>query len=119
MAKLLLTERPTDRRFGPGNAFRIHPDGSREETSYFPLLGETTLIGRSEQARLDVWLTYHPVNNLHAAIRRRSEGDYVEDFATRNGTTVNGVALGSESRKLEDGDKIGITGYLFVYRTSK
>jgi pSer/pThr/pTyr-binding forkhead associated (FHA) protein len=119
MGLLLLHGHPSDRFYGSGQAFRVLPDGRREESSAFPLAAEVTLLGRSEHAGVDVLLAYSPVNRQHAVIRRRPDGYYIEDLHSRNGTTINGERLASDApRKLEEGDRIEITGYVFEFRSA-
>jgi 3',5'-cyclic-nucleotide phosphodiesterase len=118
MRLLLLNGHPTDATTGPGQAFRVLPDGRLEESSVFPLAADITLLGRSERAGVDVVLAYFPVNRKHAVIRRRPDGYYIEDLHSRNGTTINGERLASDApRKLEEGDRIEITGYVFEFRS--
>ena len=117
MGVLLLIERPTHPSYGAGQVFRVLPDGRQEDSSLFPLATETTLLGRSARAGVSVVLTYFPVNRRHALIRRCPDGFYLEDLHSHNGTTLNGVRLLPDApRKLEPGDRIEITGYVFEFR---
>jgi pSer/pThr/pTyr-binding forkhead associated (FHA) protein len=116
MGLLRLIERPTDRSWGPGDALRVTPDGGREDASLFPLVQEVTVIGRSEYADVDLLLVYTPVNKRHVTIQKRPDGYYLEDLHSRNNTILNGeVLVGGLPRKLADGDRIRITGYLFEF----
>jgi 3',5'-cyclic-nucleotide phosphodiesterase len=117
MGILLLIERPTDRSSGPGQVFRVLPDGRQEESSLFPLAAETTRLGRSDRAGVGVLLACFLVNRQHALIRRCPDGFYLEDLHSRNGTTLNGTRLLPDApRKLEPGDRIEIAGYVFEFR---
>ncbi len=64
-----------------------------------------TILGRATNA--EVRLADDGVSRHHARVRLGTEGPYIEDLESRNGTYVNGTKL-EASRKLEDGDKIQI-----------
>jgi 3',5'-cyclic-nucleotide phosphodiesterase len=117
MVLLLLNEHPTDQFSGSGQVFRILPDGRREECSIFPLTAEVTTLGRTERAGVDVVLPDFRANRTHAVIRHRTDGYYIEDLHSHNGTTVNDERLTADApRKLEEGDRIEILGYVFEFR---
>jgi len=117
MGLLHLNEHPTDQFPGSGEVFRVLPDGRQEKSSIFSLAAEVTTFGRSERAAVDVLLPDFRVNRTHAAIRRFPDGYYIEDMHSRNGTRVNGERLASDvPRKLEEGDRIEILGYVFEFR---
>jgi 3',5'-cyclic-nucleotide phosphodiesterase len=119
MVLLHLNEHPTDQFPGAGQVFRVLPDGRREESSTFPLAAEVTTLGRTERDGADVVLPNVCVNRTHAVIRHRPDGYYVEDLHSRNGTTVNGERLTPDApRKLQEGDRIGIVGYVFEFRSA-
>ena len=70
--------------------------------------GPVTLIGRA----LDNAVCLEEdtdVSRYHAAIKARSDGFWLSDLGSRNGTTVNGDPVASE-RELHDGDLICIGG---------
>src|SRR5689334_408033 len=94
---VFLNGRRADGITGSAQAFRVLPDGRREESSVFPLAADVTTLGRSERAGADVVLAYPAVNRRHALIRRRPDGCYIEDLRSRNGTTVNGERLASDA----------------------
>ena len=67
----------------------------------FPLILKETLIGRIDSAHLV--LDHVSVSRLHARIVLKDSDAYVQDLHSREGTWVNGVAVGVP-RKLESGD---------------
>jgi two-component system response regulator HydG len=70
-----------------------------------------TVIGRSD--RCDISLPSESVSRIHCLIERRTEGWYVQD-KSRNGTIVNGVAVGSgpnDRYLLSHGDELAIGCY--------
>jgi pSer/pThr/pTyr-binding forkhead associated (FHA) protein len=67
----------------------------------FPLILKETLIGRIDSAHLV--LDHLSVSRLHARIVLKDEHAYIQDLHSREGTWVNGVAVGVP-RKLENGD---------------
>ncbi|MFH1706330.1 MAG: sigma 54-interacting transcriptional regulator [Planctomycetota bacterium] len=62
----------------------------------------------------DVQLLFPKVSRVHAEIMAGEGGDTLYDRQSRNGTTVNGLAV--ETAVLRDGDEIGIGDTLFVYQ---
>ncbi|MDY2936929.1 MAG: DUF6382 domain-containing protein [Fusicatenibacter sp.] len=67
---------------------------------------EIVLIGKLSSAA-DVVLPYNTISRLHAKITKTSEGYYLTDLNSRNGTLVNGEPLhGEEKRLLEESDEI-------------
>ncbi len=76
-----------------------------EAGQIFPLTGECYIIGRDISA--DISLSDLGVSRHHAAIRNASDGIYIRDTDSANGTFVNGRFVDQE-QKLEDGDKIAV-----------
>ena len=84
-------------------------DGSRER---FPLIKERVTIGRSRESDIflpDQWLSRH-----HAEIRQKTDGHYVVDLGSKNGTLVNGEKLGKEQR-LRPGDIITLGEHVLTF----
>lgn len=75
---------------------------------------ERLTIGRSRSAGLT--LADRFLSREHACLYRDGDRVMVEDLASRNGTTVNGVLL-SAARRLEEGDEIGLGRYTLTLRT--
>ena len=61
------------------------------------------VVGRS--GRADIAVDDDGVSRTHARLRRDSEGVWLEDMGSRNGTFVNGARIKGPTR-LEDGDKL-------------
>lgn len=75
-------------------------DGSKER---FPLVKSRITIGRSRESDIflpDQWLSRH-----HAEILQRTDGYYVLDLQSKNGTLLNGQPVRDE-RRLREGDVI-------------
>ena len=70
-----------------------------------------TVIGRDSEA--DIVVEDQQVSRLHARFKRIPIGFSVEDMASRNGTTVNGVPV--RRRKLEFGDRIQIGATILLF----
>jgi hypothetical protein len=75
--------------------------------------GRRVLIGRAPSA--DIRIDDPRVSRLHARLEMREDGVYVEDLGSRNGTTVDGRAIGT-NRRLEAGDEIGIGAASIIFR---
>jgi pSer/pThr/pTyr-binding forkhead associated (FHA) protein len=76
------------------------------------LLGDSRVtIGRSTGA--DILLDDVTVSRLHAMVRRRPDGLYIEDADSLNGTYVNRRRI--ESHRLADGDEIQVGKYKLSY----
>jgi serine phosphatase RsbU (regulator of sigma subunit) len=88
---------------------RMRGDLSRTE---FPLDRQVTVIGSRDIC--DIVLRDGHVSKRHARIERESDGFYIEDLQSKNGTKVGGEKLTCRVR-LNDGDLIEICGHVFVY----
>jgi len=82
--------------------------GGREDGRVVNLPMETTTIGRLPFN--DVVIDDSSVSRQHAAVRGDSEGYWVHDQDSSNGTFVNGERLGTERRQLSDKDDISLGG---------
>jgi DNA-binding response OmpR family regulator len=71
----------------------------------WPLNGEQFLIGRGSDCNL--MIADRQVSRHHAVLRRRSEGYWIEDLGSKNGTHVNGSPIAGPSL-LQDGDVIHV-----------
>jgi pSer/pThr/pTyr-binding forkhead associated (FHA) protein len=83
--------------------------GTRER---YPLAKPRVTVGRSRESDIflpDQWLSRH-----HAAIEHRSDGYYVLDLKSKNGTLLNGQPL-AEERRLRDGDIITLGEHVLTY----
>ena len=69
------------------------------------------VLGRDEQC--DVVLDDTSVSRQHAAIYERSDGFYVEDLESTNGTRVNGELV--RTTILDSGDRIQLGSFIFKY----
>jgi serine phosphatase RsbU (regulator of sigma subunit)/pSer/pThr/pTyr-binding forkhead associated (FHA) protein len=94
-------------------ALRLLAPGSPD--TVFPLDRGVTLIGKA--VGCDLRLPDSPVSKEHARIERRTEGYYIEDLASTNGTRVSGEKL-IGCRMLEDGDIIEIINYRLEFMSN-
>ncbi|MEM6928456.1 MAG: FHA domain-containing protein, partial [Myxococcota bacterium] len=69
------------------------------------------VLGRADHC--DVALPSEAVSRVHCVVEQHADGARIVD-RSRHGTTVNGVRI-DESRRLEDGDEIGIGEYQVRY----
>ena len=86
-------------------------DGSTITT---PLDVDLITIGRAPDSI--VQLACPSVSSHHATVKARSDGYYVQDLSSRNGTRLNGAEI--EEGKLSDGDRIGFGDIQAVFYTS-
>ena len=82
--------------------------GGPDEGSLVSLPMGPTVIGRL--GFNDLVLDEPGVSRQHATIRGDSEGYWIQDLDSHNGTFVNGDRLGNELRRLLNGDKVMIGG---------
>lgn len=68
-------------------------DGARDEI--YEIEKEITLLGKRKEA-VDIWLNIPTVSRVHAKIIHKTEGDYLVDLNSRNGTLMNGKYLNPE-----------------------
>ena len=81
--------------------------GPDEGTTYSLSQGMTTL-GRTPLN--DIVVDTPGVSRQHAGIRCDSEGYWIADLDSRNGTYVNGEKLGVEPRRLNNFDRVELGG---------
>ena len=96
-----------------GAALVISSGGGRAGES-FTVDDERVSIGRTPDAA--VFLDDVTVSRNHALLVRRSDGIYVDDLGSLNGTYVNRKRI--ESQLLADGDEIQIGKYKLSYLES-
>lgn len=84
-------------------------DGSRER---FPLHKDKTSIGRSRDC--DIVLPDQWLSRRQAQIKRESDGFYIMDLGSRNGTVLNGNRI-SAPCLLHPGDTITLGTYLLSF----
>lgn len=70
----------------------------------FPLTTTETILGRSETCNIP--LESPTVSRHHARITRQGETFLLDDLGSTLGTSVNGAAIGKNTRPLVPGDKI-------------
>lgn len=98
-------------RLVPSQTQGVLPDGS----IFFTITKPVTTLGRSE-SQVDICLLHHTVSRVHALIYQQDDDCYIEDRQSRNGVMVNGQRLPrSGIQKLEEGDRITITGFAFEF----
>ncbi len=90
-----------------GAAFLEMADQSDAAAGRWELRDRTTL-GRS--AGCDITVSVAEVSRHQATIERQSHGFVISDAGSRNGTFVNGERLGSDVRRLNDGDELVLSG---------
>jgi pSer/pThr/pTyr-binding forkhead associated (FHA) protein len=93
-----------------GPALVVRAGGGRAG-ELFPMDHDPVTIGRSETA--DVLLDDVTVSRLHAMVRRRPDGLYIEDADSLNGTYVNRRRI--ESHRLADGDELQVGKFKLTY----
>ena len=82
--------------------------GGPNEGSSITLSGGMTMIGRAPLN--DIVLEEPGVSRQHAGIRGDSEGYWLADLGSRNGTFVNGERVGVDPRRLRNFDRIELGG---------
>ena len=99
-----------ERVTGEGATLVIRSGGGRAG-EVFNVAGEKMTIGRSPEA--EVFLDDVTVSRNHALLVRRSDGLFIDDLGSLNGTYVNRRRI--ESHKLEDGDELQVGKYKLTY----
>ena len=80
------------------------------------LLSEEGTIGK-KRGETDLVLNDQSISRLHARIIKETDGYYLEDMNSTNGTFKNGLQLQPyERRKLEEGDEITLGKITVIYR---
>jgi pSer/pThr/pTyr-binding forkhead associated (FHA) protein len=79
------------------------------------VLGDCARIGRNREN--EILLRYGDVSRVHAMVERHADEYWITDQQSRNGTVVNGVAIG-EPVRLSPGDTVRISGTEFVFQRS-
>ena len=83
--------------------------GSPGEGSTIPLRQGISTLDRSPLS--DIIVDHRCASRQHVAIRVDTEGYWIADLGSRNGTYVNGEKLGPEPRRLRNLDRIELGGY--------
>jgi sigma-B regulation protein RsbU (phosphoserine phosphatase) len=78
----------------------------------YPLARPRVTIGRSRES--DIFLPDQWLSRNHAAIEQRSDGFYVNDLSSKNGTLLNGEPL-QEWRRLRPGDIITLGEHTLTF----
>ena len=88
----------------------IRSGGGRAGES-FDVAGARMAVGRSPDA--EVFLDDVTVSRNHALLVRRSDGLYIDDLGSLNGTYVNRRRI--ESHRLQNGDELQVGKYKLTY----
>jgi len=80
--------------------------------SRWPVAGDSVTLGRAKDC--DVVLPEREVSRHHARIERDTVGYVLRDLGSRNGTSVNGEAVGNLPSRLRAGDEIELAGALRI-----
>lgn len=78
----------------------------------FALKESPLTIGRHGSSQIQLWDT--KASREHARIEKRSDGYYIVDLDSRNGTYVNGAPV-KRSARLANGDRIKVADTVFVF----
>ena len=82
--------------------------GGTGNGSTIELTEGTTTIGRALSN--DIVVDEPGISRQHADIRGDSEGYWIADLSSRNGTFVNGVSIGAEPVRLRNTDRVELGG---------
>ncbi len=82
------------------------------ERQFHELLADEVLVGRDQFC--DIVLQNHTVSRQHARIVRASDGFYIEDLGSLNGTYVNGRRLEGRAR-INDQDRIHVYEVVTIF----
>jgi hypothetical protein len=99
-----------ERVTGEGATLVIRSGGGRAG-EVFTVMGERMTIGRSPEA--EVFLDDVTVSRNHALLVKRSDGLYIDDLGSLNGTYVNRRRI--DSHKLATGDELQVGKYKLTY----
>jgi len=100
-----------DEELGKAGAALVIRSGGGRAGESFSVDEERMSIGRTPDAA--VFLDDVTVSRNHALLVRRSDGYYIDDLGSLNGTYVNRRRI--ESHRLADGDEIQIGKYKLSY----
>ena len=76
------------------------------------------VIGKKKDC-VDIWLNVATISRIHAKIVRKTEGDFLIDLNSRNGTLLNGRYINPEEEYLlEDKSIIDFAESRFCYYCS-
>lgn len=84
-------------------AYLTEPDGTSHR-----LDTDATTLGR--EAGANIVIAASVVSRIHAVVTRDKAGFCIADDASRNGTFVNGAAIGNDPVRLDDGDVVVLGG---------
>ena len=82
--------------------------GGEDEGNSIALSSGMTMIGRA--VLNDIVLDEAGVSRQHAGIRGDTEGYWIADLGSRNGTYINGESVGTEPGRLRNFDRIELGG---------
>lgn len=85
------------------------------KSSLFERYSETLSKQEADQEAKQLAKQVEQISRRHAVVTLRDEHFYIEDLGSKNGTEVNGQALGEHSRQIFDGDTLAFGGKHFVY----
>lgn len=92
-------ERPWARLTGTDGTYQIRPNRA--------VIGRTTEV--------DVVLPFDDVSRDHALIWRSEGSTWVKDLGSSNGTSVDGIPLGSDPRAIDSGSSIQVSEHQFRF----
>lgn len=88
-----------------------------------PELRENIIIGKEElligklKNQVDIFLNHPGISRLHAKIERKTEGSFLTDLNSTNGTFLNGTRLqANECREVKTGDEIFFAGAGYYFK---
>lgn len=95
----------------------LQQDDNEFGRQYF-LKKEVNVIGKKKDC-VDIWLNVATISRIHAKIVRKTEGDFLIDLNSRNGTLLNGRYINPEEEYLlEDKSIIVFAESRFCYYCS-
>jgi diguanylate cyclase (GGDEF)-like protein len=97
---------------GPPQAYLVVVRGANVGETH-PVTGPSMVIGRG--AGVDLRVNDEGVSRFHCKLHDDTDGIYVEDLGSRNGTYCNGDRLIPGLRRLSEGDRLQI-GTTIVFR---